>query len=190
MLLVRSLAAIRSTCINLVTSPSASASPHPLGAAAEARRPRPTSDPMTSMSERADTVPRSAEQPHRKSRSAAISQLGIRAVSNPFTFAILKQTTLPVYTPSKEELSVMVVSGPKAQRRHSFGTCFRSSNCGTEGTSWGVDRARRARRAVHRPVEWRMAKSWNQDQDRGRFLLSKRKSRRNPKLQRRWIVLP
>ena len=64
----------------------------------------------------------------------------------------------------------------KAERRHSFGTCFRSSNGGSGGTSWGVDRARRARRAVHRPVERRMAKSWNQDQDRGRFLLSKGKA--------------
>ena len=67
----------------------------------------------------------------------------------------------------------------KSRMAPSFGTCFRSLNRGTGGTSCGVDRARRARRAVHRPVEWRMAKSWNQDRDRGRFPLSERKTRRN-----------
>ena len=74
----------------------------------------------------------------------------------------------------------------KTKRRHSYGTCFRSSNRGTGGTSWGVDRARRVRRALYRPVEWRMANSWNQDRDW--FPLSERKSRRNPKLQRRTAV--
>ena len=72
---------------------------------------------MTSMNEREVTVHCSAEEMHRKSQSAATSQLGMRAVSNPFTFGILKRTTLPVYTPSKEDLSVMEASGPKAEQR-------------------------------------------------------------------------
>ena len=136
------------------------------------------------MNERAEIVHCSTEVLHRKSRSAATSQLGMSAISNSFAFRILKRTTLSVCTPYKEGLLAMEASGPTAERRRSFGTCFRSLNRGTGETSWGVDRARRARRAVHRPVEWRVEKSWNQDWDRGRFALSARISRRNPKLQR------
>ena len=112
---------------------------------------------MTSMNEMVDTVPCSTKKLYRKSRSAATSQPGVRAVSNPFTFGIPKRKTLPGSTPSKEELAVMVPPGLKAGCCSSFGTCFRSSNRGTGGTSWGVDRARGA---DHRPVEYWMAKSW------------------------------
>ena len=147
---------IRSTCINLVTSPFPPAGPHPLGAAAEARRPKSTSDPMTNMDERVDAVPCSAKRLHRKSRSAATSQPSMRTASNPFTFEILERTTLPVSTPSKGELASMEASGAIAERRCSFGTYFRSLNRGTGETSWRVDLARGA---DHRPVECWMAKS-------------------------------
>ena len=140
---MRSLAVISSMCIILVVyHPSRR---HPLGAAAEARQPRPTSDPTTSMDERVDTVPCSAKELHRKSRSAATSQPSMRAVSHPFTFGILERTTLPVSTPSREKFAVMEVSGAKAGRRRSLGTCFCSLNHGTGETSWGVDRARGVR---------------------------------------------
>ena len=55
---------------------------------------------------------------------------------------------------------------------------------GMGGTAWEVGRAHRARRVEHRPVDQRMAKSWNQDRDRSHFPPSESKSRRNPKLQR------
>jgi len=66
----------------------------------------------------------SAKGLHRKSRSAAASQPGARAVSNPYTFGIPKQTTLPAPTPSKEGLAGVCVPELKAERRCSFGATF------------------------------------------------------------------
>ena len=106
-----------------------------------------------------------------------------RSVSNPFTFRILKRTTLPAYTPSKEELSDMVASGPKAEQRRSFGTCSRSLNRGTGGTSWGVDRASGARGVDHRPVECWMAES----PGLGSVPAVEGKRKRNPKVHRHTI---
>ena len=84
----------------------------------------------------------------------------------------------------QEELAVMEPPGPKAERCPSSGICVCSSDRSKGGTSWGVDRARGAQGADHRPAECWVAKSWNQNRDRGRFPLSERESRRNPKLQR------
>jgi hypothetical protein len=99
-------------------------SPHPRGAAAAVRWPRPTSDPITDMNERVGTAPCSAKKLHRKSRSATAAQPGTRAISNPFTLGVLKRTTTPAPTPSKEGLAVLDASEPKVQRRHSFGATF------------------------------------------------------------------
>jgi len=99
------------------------ASPHPRGAAVEAGRPRPTSEPITSTSERVDTAPCSAKKLHRKSRSASATP-STRAVSNPFNFGVLKRTTPPAFTPSKENPAVVGAPEPKVQRPRSFGTTF------------------------------------------------------------------
>ena len=72
---------------------------------------------MTSMKEREGTAPCSTRKLHRKSRSAAASQPGMRAVSNPFTFGILKRTTPPESTPSKEDLAGVGAPEPKAERQ-------------------------------------------------------------------------
>ena len=72
---------------------------------------------MTSMNEREGIMPCSTRKSHRKSRSAAASQPGLRAASNPFTFGILKRTTPPEFTPSKEELAVVGAPEPKAGRQ-------------------------------------------------------------------------
>ena len=66
----------------------------------------------------------------------------------------------------------------KAEWRRSFGTCFRSSNMAREGPVGST-------KSTKSGASTRMAKSWNQDRDWGRFLLSERKSGHNPKLQRR-----
>ena len=98
-------------------------SPRPKGTAAEAGRPRPTSDPITSSrNERPDTS--SPKKLHRKSRSAAASQPGARAVSNPFNFEIPKRTTPPEFAPSKGEPAVMDAPEQKVERRRSLGTTF------------------------------------------------------------------
>jgi hypothetical protein len=87
------------------------ASPHPKGMAAEAGRPRPISDPDTSVSK---TL-------HRKSRISAASQ---PAVSSPFNFGILKGTTPLVFTPPKEGPAVVDALELKSERRRSFGATF------------------------------------------------------------------
>jgi len=89
------------------------ASPHPRGAAVEAGRPRPISDPITSTTKKL----------HRRSRSTAGSPPNAGAVSNPFTFGILKRTTLPAFTPFKEEPASLDTPELKAERR-SFGATF------------------------------------------------------------------
>jgi hypothetical protein len=99
-------------------------SPHPRAAAAAVGRPRPTSDPITGMNERVDTASCSAKKLHRKSRGATAAQPGTRAISNPFTFGVLKRATPPASTLSKEGLAVVDALEPKVQRRHSFGATF------------------------------------------------------------------
>ena len=85
------------------------------------------------MNEREVTLYCSAEVPHRKSRSAATSQPGMSAVSNSFTFGILERTTLPVSTPSKEDLAVMEASGSKAEWRRRLEHVFVRSIVAREG---------------------------------------------------------
>ena len=97
-------------------------SPRPKGTAAEAGRPRPISDPITSRIERSDSS--SPKKLHRKSRSVAASQPGARTVSNPFDFEIPKRTTLPQFTPSRGEPGVMDAPEQKAERRRSLGATF------------------------------------------------------------------
>jgi len=103
------------------SAPPASPGPRPMGSAAEVGRPRPISDPGTSRNENADTTSHSTNKLHRKSRSAAASP---KAVSNPFTFGILKRTTPPPSTPSKEELAISDAPDSEPERRRSFGATF------------------------------------------------------------------
>ena len=108
--------------------PPGTASPHPKGAAAEARRPRPISDPGTSTNESADTTPRSPPRSpkklHRRSQSATVSQPGARAASNPFHFGLPKRTTPPPFTPPKPQLSVVDTPESKTEQRRPFGATF------------------------------------------------------------------
>jgi hypothetical protein len=159
------------------------ASPHPKGAAAG--QPRPISDPITNMNERADRAPKML---HRKSRSAGAAQPDARTVTAPFTFGVLKRTTPPASTPSKEELAVVDAPEPRVQRRRAFGASFSFLLSRHGGTAWEVGRAYRARRVEHRSVDRRSTKSWNQDRDRSRLQLFERKRRCNPKLRRRTIA--
>jgi len=88
-------------------------SPYPRGAAVEAGRPRPISDPITSTTKKL----------HRRSRSTAASPPDAGTVSNPFTFGILRRTTPSAFTPSKDELAVLDAPELKPERR-SFGATF------------------------------------------------------------------
>ena len=112
-----------------------------------------------------------------------------RAVSNPFTFGILKWTTLPMFTPSKEGLAVVGTPELKAERRRSFGATFPllqlrhgrdhlGSRSSTLSTNSGASTSGSEDGKLVEPGH----------QDRSRFPLSQRESRRNPKRKRRTIV--
>ena len=112
-----------------------------------------------------------------------------RAVSNPFTFGILKQMTLPVFTPPKEGLAVVDAPELKAERRRSFGATFSllqprhgkdhlESRSSTLSTKSGASTSGSEGGGLVEPGH----------QDRSRFPLSQTESRRNPKRKQRTIV--
>jgi hypothetical protein len=96
-------------------------SPRPKDAAAETGRPRPVSGSSTSTTASTDTKISSTKKLHRTSRASPASA---KAISNPFTFGVLKRATPPATLPSKEEHVAVNVPEHKPERRRSFGATF------------------------------------------------------------------
>ena len=94
--------------------------PHPRGAAAKAGRPRPNHQHEREASHGALFSKGAASKESKRRRFPTWP----RAVSDPYTFGILKQTTLPVFTPSKEGLTVADAPELEVEWRSSFRAMF------------------------------------------------------------------
>ena len=150
----------------------------------------PVSDPSTSTNEGAKTtpcsLPCSPKKLHRKDRSVTASQFG----GEPYrTRSISGYRSRLRLLPPNQNSRLWMPQNPNPPDVVRLERRFRFSNRGTGGTTWGVDRAYRARRVEHLPADRRMVNPWNKDRDRdwSRFQLpeSKSTSSRNSKLQRR-----
>ena len=135
---------------------------------------------MTNMNERADTAPRSANKPHRKSQSANLTR-------EPYQTSSLsgnrnERFRLRPLAPNKNsQLWVCQNQMPNGVVR--LEQCLRSSSGGTGGPL----RSTLSTSSKHRPVGRRMAESWNGD-CWSWSPLPESNSRLNSKLQRRTIV--